>query len=106
MRQAQPTQSFGERWRWLSLNTARLLLCGDELGLSLLVAPRSSLHAQSATADVVGTITDSSAAVVPNASMELSNLDTKEKRIASSGGAGEYTFTFLKPSRYALTPPR
>jgi len=60
------------------------------------------LFAQNTTADVVGTVTDSSGAVIPGATVELTNVDTQEKRVLTSGGGGEYTFTLLKPSRYSL----
>ena len=59
--------------------------------------------AQNTTADVVGTVTDVSGAVVPNATVELVDVNTHDKRIAHSGSGGEYTFTLLKPSTYMLT---
>jgi hypothetical protein len=62
-----------------------------------------SLLAQNTTADVVGTITDSTGAAVTNATVELTALDTQEKRVLKSGASGEYTFTLLKPSRYSLS---
>ena len=71
--------------------------------LMLAVISDVPLFAQNTTADVVGTVTDSSGAVVPNAKVELTNIDTHETRIVTSGSSGEYTFTLLKPSRYSLT---
>jgi hypothetical protein len=74
------------------------------LGLMVLAAVVATpLFAQNTTADVVGTVTDSTGAVVPGATVELTNVETQEKRIATSGGGGEYTFTLLKPSRYSLS---
>jgi hypothetical protein len=74
------------------------------LGLLVLAAVAATpLSAQNTTADVVGTVTDATGAVVPGASVELTNIDTQEKRVVTSGGGGEYTFTLLKPSRYSLT---
>lgn len=74
------------------------------LGLMVLAAVAATpLFAQNTTADVVGTVTDATGAVVPGASVELTNIDTQEKRVVTSGGGGEYTFTLLKPSRYSLT---
>src|SRR5260370_17182940 len=61
------------------------------------------LYAQSTTADVVGTATDSTGAVVPGATVQLTNLDTQEKRTAISNEAGQYIFTLLKPNHYSLT---
>jgi hypothetical protein len=60
------------------------------------------VFAQNTTADVVGTVTDSTGAVIPGASVELTNTETQEKRIVTSSPGGEYTFTLLKPSRYSL----
>lgn len=61
------------------------------------------LLAQNTTADVIGTVTDSTGAVIPGAKVELTNVETQEKRVVSTSGGGEYTFTLLKPSRYSLT---
>jgi hypothetical protein len=61
------------------------------------------LLAQNTTADVVGTVTDSTGAAIPNATVELTAIDTHEKRMVKSGASGEYTFTLLKPSSYSLT---
>ncbi|MCU1324386.1 MAG: hypothetical protein JWM43_4035 [Acidobacteriaceae bacterium] len=60
------------------------------------------LRAQSTTADVIGNVTDSTDAVVPGATVELTNVDTNEKRVGTSGAGGEFTFTLLKPSRYSI----
>ena len=74
------------------------------LGLMVLAAVAATpLFAQNTTADVVGTVTDATGAVVPGASVELTNIDTQEKRVVTSGSGGEYTFTLLKPSTYSLT---
>lgn len=64
---------------------------------------RTPVQAQSTTADVVGTVMDSSGAVIPGATAELTNVDTGEKHAITSSGSGEYTFTLLKPGRYSLT---
>lgn len=70
----------------------------------LLVAMTSApLLAQNTTADVVGTATDVSGAVVPNATVVLTDVNTHEKRTVTAGGGGEYTFTLLKPGTYSLT---
>ncbi|MCU1223512.1 MAG: hypothetical protein JWQ42_1605 [Edaphobacter sp.] len=61
------------------------------------------LLAQTTTADVVGNVTDASGAVIPNATVELTNMETHETRTDTSGSSGEFTFTLLKPSRYSLT---
>ncbi|NYF78891.1 TonB-dependent receptor [Granulicella arctica] len=73
------------------------------LMLSSLTLTNIPLHAQSTTADVVGTATDATGAVVPGATVQLTDIDTQEKRTTTSNDAGEYTFTLLKPNHYSLT---
>jgi hypothetical protein len=79
-----------------------LLLAAATAGLGL--SPLGpALHAQITTADVLGTVTDPSGAVVPGATVVLLNLDTQEKHAATSNGAGEFVFNLLKPDSYSLT---
>jgi outer membrane receptor protein involved in Fe transport len=68
---------------------------------SAFVVPYSS--AQTTTADVVGTVTDSSGALIPGATVVLNNIDTQEKRTVTSNASGQYVFTLLKPNHYSLT---
>jgi hypothetical protein len=60
-------------------------------------------HAQSVTAQVSGQITDSSGAVVPQASITITNVDTGLTRKAATSGAGYYLIPLLPPGRYKLT---
>src|SRR5450432_2934607 len=61
-----------------------------------------SAMAQVTTADVLGTVTDSSGAVVSNAKVTVTNTATNDSRTAQSNDQGEYLFTFLKPGRYTV----
>src|SRR5438270_824583 len=81
----------------------RCILRGCLLGGLAVIFASAPMLAQNTTADVVGTVSDVSGAVIPNAKIELTNIDTHETRIVTSGSDGEYTFTLLKPSRYSLT---
>jgi hypothetical protein len=54
------------------------------------------------TADVVGTVSDSSGAVVPNAKVTLRFIDTQETRIETTGGAGQFRFSLLHPGNYTI----
>src|SRR6476620_4722035 len=74
-------------------------LCVGFIALSIVCSP---VFAQSTTADVVGTVTDSTGAVVPNAKVELTSVETHETRTLISGAGGEYAFTLLKPNHYSL----
>ena len=59
--------------------------------------------AQVATADVVGTVTDSSGAVIPSASVKIENTGTHETRTARTTSEGQYTFTTLQAGSYVVT---
>jgi hypothetical protein len=62
----------------------------------------SAAIAQLTTADIVGTSTDATGAVVPNASVTLTNLGTNEVRTTQTNGTGDYTFTLLQPGHYSV----
>jgi len=51
---------------------------------------------------IAGTVKDASGAVIADASVTVTNLDTAEKRIQSSGGDGIFTFANLSPGRYRI----
>ena len=52
---------------------------------------------------LTGTVRDPSEASVPNASVELENLQTGEKQSATSNAEGVYRFMLLKPGNYGVT---
>ncbi len=66
------------------------------LGVGLAVA-------QVDTGSISGTIKDSSGAVVPGARVTLTNEDTGQVNVQTSGGAGEYTFSPVKIGHYAIS---
>jgi Carboxypeptidase regulatory-like domain len=55
------------------------------------------------TASITGTVTDSSGAAVANAKVEINNPTAGLKRIASTNGAGDYTFAALPIGSYDVT---
>jgi len=55
------------------------------------------------TADVVGTVSDSSGAVVPNAKVTLRFIDTQETRTETTSGSGQYRFSLLQPGNYTIS---
>ena len=61
-----------------------------------------TLRAQVTTADIVGSVTDATGAIVPNAQVRLEDLGTHQVRTATTNAAGEYTFTFLQPGHYTV----
>src|SRR2546425_9592537 len=58
--------------------------------------------AQVNTADLHGTISDPSGAVVVNAEITIQTLDTGFVRATKTGPDGSYTFVGLAPTRYSV----
>ncbi len=69
--------------------------------IGLLVLLQAVLMAQ-ATTQVGGVVTDQSGAVVPNANIDLENLDTGLKRSTVSDSAGAYSFLQVIPGNYQI----
>jgi Carboxypeptidase regulatory-like domain len=67
------------------------------------LALTSAALGQLTTADIVGTVTDQTGAVVPNAAVTLLNLGTNEKRSTQSNTSGDYNFTLLPVGHYSIT---
>ena len=59
--------------------------------------------AQNATGTLVGHVTDASGAVIPNANVTVTNVDTGEAKILTTNEAGDYTAPLLKPGNYRVT---
>lgn len=70
-------------------------LCCMVLGLA-------SAHAQVVTADMVGSVTDATGAVVPNASVTVRNTGTNEVHTVKSSDSGEWTITLLPVGNYSV----
>src|SRR5579859_3588470 len=71
--------------------------------LALSVLFISPALAQLTTADIVGTVTDTTGAVVPNAAVVLTNAGTNEKRTATTNASGDYNFTLLPVGHYSIS---
>ena len=60
--------------------------------------------AQQTTADILGTVTDPTGAVISGASVTVENLGTPhETHVTTSTGAGDYVVNLLKPGPYSVT---
>jgi hypothetical protein len=73
------------------------------LGVLLAVLMSHTAFAQTFSASIAGTVTDSSGAVVRAAKLQLQNTDTKDIRAQTSADDGSYAFTNLLPGTYKLT---
>jgi hypothetical protein len=71
--------------------------------LALLVLFTSAAFAQLTTADILGTVTDATGAVVPNATIVLTNIGTNEKRTTVSNASGDYSFNLLPVGHYSVS---
>jgi hypothetical protein len=70
--------------------------------LVVLLAPESM--AQTATSGtLIGTVTDATGAVVPNADVQLVNNDTNATFNQKTNGAGQYVFPNVTPGDYKIT---
>jgi hypothetical protein len=58
--------------------------------------------AQSTTADILGTVTDSTGAILPGATVTVTALATGEKRAARANVTGEFIFNNLNPGHYQV----
>jgi Carboxypeptidase regulatory-like domain len=54
------------------------------------------------TGTITGTVTDSSGAVIPNATVVITNTDTGVARTIQTNSDGSYTATFLQPGHYEV----
>src|SRR5690348_2135661 len=69
--------------------------------LVMLLAP-FALRAQVSTADIIGTVTDSSGAVLVDAKVTVENPDTNLARTATTDSSGNYAIALLPAGRYNL----
>jgi hypothetical protein len=71
--------------------------------LVLITLGAASGYAQFEAGSVLGTVRDSTGAMIPNAHVEIKNLSTNATRTTSSDTNGEWNFPALQPGRYAVT---
>ena len=94
--------SVGSRGRWLRHAGVSAALLAPVLGGSVVLSVSSSALAQS-SAQISGTVTDSTGAVIPSASVSIKNLGTNNERTVQTTGSGGYEFTNLEPGSYQIT---
>ena len=68
---------------------------------SLFLSPKS--YSQAISGDLVGTVSDSSGATVPNASITAENVGTGFKADQATNAAGEFHFSNLPVGTYKVT---
>jgi hypothetical protein len=88
--------SFPER---LKLRSSRGLLAT----IVFLCCMAGTLHAQTVTGTLLGTVTDSTGAVVPNVKIIATQADAGVTRETTSNESGNFTMPNLPPGTYTLT---
>ncbi len=86
-------------------------LKGLALALGLVVAASIATvtcgpvaHAQTITTGALsGVVADATGAVVPNATVTVTEADTNAKQVVTTNASGRYTVGLLKPGRYKVT---
>lgn len=68
----------------------------------LLLVSSATLLGQIATTSLRGVIKDPSGAVVPGATITLTNNATGQSQTATSGATGDYTFAQIAPAQYTI----
>ncbi|MGH9532672.1 MAG: carboxypeptidase regulatory-like domain-containing protein [Terriglobales bacterium] len=69
---------------------------------ALLVVVSLTAHAQQPTGSIVGTVVDSTGAVVPAAKVTAREAGTGFSRTTTTNPSGQYTFTLLRPTTYEI----
>ena len=71
--------------------------------LLVLLTISGAAFSQAASTSLQGTVTDPSGGAIPDATVVLSNNESKTERTAVTGVQGEYRFLALPPGTYTLT---
>jgi len=72
------------------------------VALAVAISAISAGVALAQTAQISGTVHDSSLAVVPGATITITNVATNDARVAVSNASGQYNVPFLPSGRYSL----
>src|SRR6266853_1522188 len=85
------------------MRCVRMLLGFVVLLVFVVLTMAVSLSAQTAsTSTVTGTVSDKTGATIPNAKVELEDVDTKAKTSVTTGSDGSYTFPSVRPGNYSI----
>ncbi len=72
--------------------------------IGVLLSASTPLFGQAtASGSIIGTVTDSTGAAIPSATVTVNNLATGAKRNTTTNAQGEYRFDLLTPGNYSLS---
>ena len=77
--------------------------CLSIIAICIVLLCAMPLDAQQSTGAINGTVRDVSGAVVPRATLKLTNVNTSVSRIESTNGDGVYVINNILPGSYTLT---
>jgi hypothetical protein len=86
-------------------NQCKYLMTGFALVIALfagVLVSAPTLKAQNAYGSIVGTVTDSSGAAVPGATVSITNIGTNDKKAIQTDATGNYRFVNLLPAQYRV----
>jgi len=86
--------------QWMQEN--RIAIVAAIFSTLLFGALTVNVSAQLTTADVLGTVTDASGAIVPGATITIKNLATGVSSSTKSNESGDYIFNLLPPGHYSV----
>lgn len=78
-------------WAWLGIAAV------------VLVIPFHANAQLAGTGAITGTVTDSTGAIIPNATVTATSVTTNVKTVRTTTGAGDYTITPLTPGTYTVS---
>jgi hypothetical protein len=96
-----PTHTFQETPRRGTAIHVRWFVVGVVIATLTLFVPR--IASGQATAGITGTVTDPSGAVIPNASVTVTDESTNVSQKTTTSSAGTYAFRGLNPGKYTVT---
>jgi hypothetical protein len=85
--------------RLLSRNLRAMLICT----ILLLALTNSQAQSGGATGTIVGTVADSTGALIPGAKVSITEADTNVTSTTTTSSSGNYTVASLKPGTYRVT---
>lgn len=90
------------RFPFVSLRLMRVALSARRLASFFLLLLALSTYGHAQTAQISGRIVDATGAVLPNAVVTMTNVDTKVSRLTETNQSGNYNLTLLPPGNYSL----
>jgi hypothetical protein len=86
------------------MSRQRIVFLMGVVAVFVLLLTSMSTRAQTAsTSTVTGTVSDTTGSTVPNAKVDLEDVDTKATTSTTTGSDGGYTFPSLRPGNYSIT---